>query len=227
MPRCDHSDGLRALKARGRFAALVVPVVALVLGANAPRARADVYYTTDADGTVHFTSAATPGAKLFVAAGPIERLRTEPRPGVRARLDRDGQYEDLVARYAKQYDVDPALVRAVIRAESGFNRHAVSPKGARGLMQLMPATARKHGCWNSFDADDNIHAGVEHLRSLLDAHGNNLPRALAAYNAGSGAVERHHGIPPYAETTHYVAAVLRYRREDLRRQRLRPTTLAN
>lgn len=84
-------------------------------------------------------------------------------------------------------------------------------------MQLMPATAREHGCHNPYDADANIHAGVEHLRTLLDAHGENVPRALAAYNAGSKPVARYHGIPPYAETEQYVSRVLRLRREYRRK----------
>jgi soluble lytic murein transglycosylase-like protein len=216
------------LNVRGRHAAAAALwVFALVLAIRVPGASAEIYFTTDPDGTVHFSTTATPGAKPYVPAGPIEVLRTESRSGGIARLRDDGRYEDLVARYSAQYGVDPSLVRAVIRAESGFNRHAVSPKGARGLMQLMPTTARLHGVRNSFDAEDNIHAGVEHLRGLLDAHGNNLPRAIAAYNAGSGAVERYNGIPPYAETTQYVSAVLRYRREDLRRQRLRVRATAD
>jgi soluble lytic murein transglycosylase-like protein len=129
-------------------------------------------------------------------------------------------YDEVIAEYAERYQVDPALVRAVIHAESGFDRLAISSKGARGLMQLMPATARERGCRNPFDPDDNVHAGVEQLRVLLDEHGKNLPRALAAYNAGSNPVARYRGIPPYAETEQYVARVLRLRRDYLRKQRL-------
>jgi soluble lytic murein transglycosylase-like protein len=87
-------------------------------------------------------------------------------------------------------------------------------------MQLMPATARARGCQNPYDARANIEAGVEHLRALLDEHGKNLPRVLAAYNAGSRSVGRYHGIPPYAETEQYVTRVLLYRREYLRSERL-------
>jgi soluble lytic murein transglycosylase-like protein len=87
-------------------------------------------------------------------------------------------------------------------------------------MQLMPKTARDRGCRNPYDADDNIHAGVEHLRMLLDEHPESLPRALAAYNAGSQPVARYRGIPPYTETEQYVSRVLRYRRQYLRQQRL-------
>ena len=194
----------------------------LVLWTLPKHAQAEIYYTTDADGTVHFSSVPVAGGVPFVPVKPLGRAPSDaPRqPGHFSAARSSTQYDDLVARYSEQYDVDPVLVRAVIRAESGFNRHAVSPKGARGLMQLMPATARQHGCLNAFDAEDNVRAGVAHLRQLLDEHGNNVPRALAAYNAGSGAVERHHGIPPYAETTNYVASVLRYRRDDLRRERI-------
>jgi soluble lytic murein transglycosylase-like protein len=126
----------------------------------------------------------------------------------------------VLADAAARHGVEPELVRAIIRAESAFNRVAVSPKGARGLMQLMPDTARRRGCRNAYDARANIEAGVEHLRVLLDKHHKNLPRVLAAYNAGSQSVGRYHGIPPYAETEEYVARVLRYRREYLRAERL-------
>jgi soluble lytic murein transglycosylase-like protein len=213
-------DGLAVLKAGGRYIPVALLAMIFIAWTAPTRVLAEIYYTTSADGTVHFSTVPTPGALAFVPVKPLGNAPSDtPRHPT---IFRSGtkQYDELVARYAEEYRVDPALVRAVIRAESGFNRHAVSPKGARGLMQLMPATARQHGCVNAFDADDNVHAGVAHLRQLLDEHGNNLPRALAAYNAGSGAVVRHHGIPPYAETTNYVAAVLRYRRDDLRRERI-------
>jgi soluble lytic murein transglycosylase-like protein len=102
----------------------------------------------------------------------------------------------------------------VIRAESGFDPRAVSRKGARGLMQLMPATASTLGVRDSFNPQQNIDGGVRHLRGLIERFGSNLPLAVAAYNAGEGAVMRHGGIPPYPETQEYVARVMRFYGSD-------------
>ena len=118
---------------------------------------------------------------------------------------------------AARHHVSPRLVAAVIRAESGFNARAVSPKGAQGLMQLMPQTATILGVRNSFDPRENIEGGVKHLRVLMDRYHNDMPLVLAAYNAGDTAVLTHRGIPPYRETRQYVIRVLRrYDREAAR-----------
>jgi soluble lytic murein transglycosylase-like protein len=106
--------------------------------------------------------------------------------------------------------VDVALVKAVIHAESYFNYRAVSHAGARGLMQLMPATARKYGVTDMNDPEQNLRAGVQYLRDLLDKYPKNLAWAVAAYNAGEKAVNRYQGIPPYDETRRYVKKVLAY-----------------
>ena len=211
-----RAAGSSAAALRGASFA-VASLVALALLSPA-RGGAQMYYFQDDQGAYHFTNAPRPGAARFVFDQPLDDLSArEPAPSaVQARAGA-GAYDDAISEYAERYRMDPELVRAVIRAESGFNRVAVSPKGARGLMQLMPATAREHGCHNPYDADANIHAGVEHLRTLLDAHGENVPRALAAYNAGSKPVARYHGIPPYAETEQYVSRVLRLRREYRRK----------
>ena len=107
--------------------------------------------------------------------------------------------------------MDTALVKAVIRAESDFVPSAVSPKGAQGLMQLMPATARLRNVWRAFEPRQNVEGGVSHLRYLLDRYGGNLRLALAAYNAGEKAVDAYGGVPPYPETMEYLARVLRFR----------------
>jgi soluble lytic murein transglycosylase-like protein len=109
---------------------------------------------------------------------------------------------------AERYGLSEQLVAAVIRVESGFNPRAVSPKGAQGLMQLMPATASQLGVRDAFDIVENIDGGVRHLRGLIERFANNLPLALAAYNAGEKAVQQHGGIPPYPETEQYVARIL-------------------
>ena len=118
------------------------------------------------------------------------------------------ELEGLIAKYANQYQVDPSLVRAVMRHESGFNPQAVSPKGAQGLMQLMPGTADLMGVGNPFDPEQNIAGGVGYLRRCLDRFNNDPVLALAAYNAGPERVARTGGVPPIPETQTYVRNVL-------------------
>ena len=117
-------------------------------------------------------------------------------------------FERLVADAARRHDLDPALVMAVIGIESGFQPQAVSPKGAQGLMQLMPATARDLGVADPFDPAANLDGGSRYLSSLVARYDGDLAKALAAYNAGMGAVARHGGVPPYEETRRYVRKIL-------------------
>src|SRR5262249_13987333 len=118
------------------------------------------------------------------------------------------RFDAMIQNWAGHYNVPPSLVHAVVSTESAYNPGAVSSKGAQGLMQLMPQTARRYGVTNSFDADQNIPGGVGHLRDLLDAYGGDTKLAVAAYNAGSGAVDKYSGVPPYMETRQYVKSVL-------------------
>lgn len=115
----------------------------------------------------------------------------------------------LIADIAADQGVEEALVHSVIRAESNYNPRAVSPKGAQGMMQLIPATARRFGVANVYDVRQNVLGGVKYLKFLLDYYRNDYVRVIAAYNAGEAAVDRYHGVPPYPETRNYVYAVAR------------------
>lgn len=148
-----------------------------------------------------------PAPTTVVAPAPAHLVSLTPAERPSARADLSGRpFAAIIDRVASAHGVDPALVHAVIQTESNYQPRARSPKGAKGLMQLMPDTARAYGLRNPYDPASNIDAGVRHLRSLLDRF--DLRLALAAYNAGAGAVERARGLPPFAETTAYVTRVL-------------------
>ncbi len=178
----------------------------LCLQAPLASGEAAVYVYVDPSGTAHYTDAPT---KPYFR--PLPAFGLPPN----VNLVR-GQYADLINQIADEEGVDPALVRAIIKAESNFDPHAVSRKGAQGLMQLMPGTAGRYAVGNSFDPEANIRGGVRYLRFLHDMFSGRLPLALAAYNAGENVVLRYNGIPPYPETRQYVARVLGfYGRRDL------------
>jgi Transglycosylase SLT domain len=123
-------------------------------------------------------------------------------------LEAETPYREIISAFSQAHGIDPILVSALIRVESGYRPRARSRKGAMGLMQLMPSTARAYNVGNPFDPRANIEAGIKHLRSLMDRFDGSLERSLAAYNAGVGAVERFNGIPPYRETRNYVSRIL-------------------
>ncbi|MDO9532177.1 MAG: lytic transglycosylase domain-containing protein [Deltaproteobacteria bacterium] len=148
-----------------------------------------------------------------------------PSPRLPARIVHLVQRQNLemvIEKYAQRYGVDQDLVWAVIRQESGFNSHAVSPKGAMGLMQLMPGTAAMLGVADAFDVEQNIAGGIKYLERCLSQFNQNVGLALAAYNAGPNNVVKYQGCPPFAETRHYVASVLSaYAGEPIREELLR------
>jgi soluble lytic murein transglycosylase-like protein len=122
--------------------------------------------------------------------------------------NKKSKYDRTIERYSEEFHVDPVLVRAVIQVESAFDPQCISHRGARGLMQLMPETAKQYGVRRTFDPDENIRGGVHYLSDLLHLFPNDLPRTLAAYNAGENAVLKYAGIPPYTETMTYVKRAL-------------------
>ena len=177
----------------------------------------NIYSFVDARGVMHFSNVPDdPRYKKVEGLGqPVVRLK--PAPSAK-------MIHQTIADTSQQHRVDPALVRAVIKAESSFNAGAVSRKGAMGLMQLMPQTALSLNLTNPYDPQQNISGGVRHLRYLLDRFQGNVPLALAAYNAGETRVSRESRVPRIGETREYVRRVLRYYK-DYRQQDLR--TLAS
>ena len=177
---------------RGAALTLVLALVALTAPAAQERS-AGVMTFVDRDGNRKIVSVPAAASHKAVPKGSADR---------RAELWPDVQQTALA------HGLDPALIDLVIRMESGYNPRAVSPKGARGVMQLLPSTARAYGVADIFNPKENIRGGVRYLRDLLGRFDSDVRLALAAYNAGPDAVERHRGVPPYPETRNYVRAIL-------------------
>ncbi len=144
-----------------------------------------------------------------VQAEPPAALPEKKIPSVRIKRE-EILYGTIIEEAAYRHQVDPALVKAIIMAESGYNAKAISKKGARGLMQLMPKTAEALGVEDSFNPEDNIYGGVEYFGKLLNRFDGNVELALAAYNAGSRKVRKYRGVPPFKATKYYIKKVLMY-----------------
>jgi hypothetical protein len=184
----------------------LVAIVVLVAGGTVPTFASDGgRRLVDGEGVLHLTNVPAdpryrglPGASRTASGWP--RM---PEPGA-------ARYLEDIHAISRHFGVSPALVEAIVRVESGFDPRAVSPKGAGGLMQLMPETASALGVRDRFEPRENIRGGVRHFRYLLDRYEGSVALALAAYNAGEGAVDTYRGVPPYAETLQYVQQVLRH-----------------
>jgi soluble lytic murein transglycosylase-like protein len=185
-------------------------IVILALAAAPGLARADVYSFTDGNGVLHFSNVPSdPRYQLLIAAPAETVVASRKGPSINW-LARSSQYDGVISVAAKAATIQAALVRAVIVVESGFNPRATSKKGAIGLMQLLPETARRYGVKNIYDPEQNVRAGAHYLSDLLVRFDSNLELALAAYNAGEDAVERYgRRVPPYRETLAYVPSVMR------------------
>lgn len=213
-------------------AAMHIAAAAALLCAAAQPARADVYWFTDDDGSVHLSN--VPAGRRYerliaappapASAAPVPPASSGPasaaartaaaaaageRAGRHAASRAATRYDAAIDQVARAYALEAALLRAVVSVESAFDPRAVSDKGAGGLMQLMPATARRYGVTDPFDPEQNLHGGARYLRDLLGQFGGDLKLALAAYNAGELNVIRHgHSVPPFRETRDYVPKVL-------------------
>lgn len=185
----------------------------LLLSCAAAAARDDIYEFTDDQGVTHLTNVPSdPRYRVILRSAP--EVSEAGRPMNPVLLARFAQYDPIIAAASSRTSIEPELLRAVIVVESGFDAGAVSPKGAQGLMQLMPATAKAYGASDARDPEQNIHAGARYLRHLMNRYGDDLELVLAAYNAGETAIDRHRRrVPPYAETRQYVPKVLRVYRE--------------
>lgn len=188
-----------------RLLCLALAISALTTGT----ARAQIFAWRDAGGQLVLSD------RPPLAGTPMQTFEVPKARGVRVTRPPDrksAQFDPIIDRHSATHGVDPDLVRAVIQVESAFNPHAVSPKGAMGLMQLMPATAVELGVGNAFDPAENIQGGVRYLKRLLARYDDRVELALAAYNAGPGAVDRHgQKVPPYRETQDYVRRITKGR----------------
>ncbi len=177
-------------------------IICALLAGSAPAARADIYKYIDERGVIHFTD--RPTSDRYKPVFPKTNYAETER-----------RYDHIIDMLCREHQLDVTLVKAVIKAESAFNPKAISRKGAQGLMQLMPDTARELRVDDPFDPYDNLQGGVRYLRRMLDAFGGNVTLALAAYNAGPNAVQSANAVPPFPETRTYIRRVLQYQREYL------------
>lgn len=220
------------------FTHFAFPVVIIALLAAQAPAHADIHSWRDTNGTVHLSNYSQPDLPVFRKSTPKAPVRrnilaprrrnvTAGRSRRGGRVDNTtGRYDKLIRETARRHGVDYKLVKAVIHAESSFNQRAVSSKGAQGLMQLMPSTARELRVADPFDPRDNVEGGTRYLKQMLRRFRNDISLSLAAYNAGASTVMRYGGVPPYRETQSYIRKVKmlmrRYERDEQSAPPLQP-----
>jgi len=171
---------------------------------------AGIYRYVDENGVIHFTNCPRdPKFKLYIRESKDD-VGDDKNPSSFSYIKDSNQFDSLITEFSRKYQVEFALIKAMIRTESGFNPLAVSKKGAKGLMQLMPETAQRVNVSNIFNPRENIEGGVRYFKYLLSLFNNDLRLSLAAYNAGENVVAELRSIPPYRETVDYVKKVLNY-----------------
>ena len=184
-----------------KYMGITICYTLILLFSAALTAYGDIYRYIDENGVMHFTNTPTTSNQKFKLF-----LREKPKTSLRYSTKK---YDDIIANASQQYGVAFPLLKAIIKAESGFDPRAVSKKGAKGLMQIMPQNFKLLGIKDPFDPSQNIHAGARYFKQMYDRFGK-LALSLAAYNAGPKAVERYKTVPPYEETEEYVKRVLKF-----------------
>lgn len=202
----ERAVRVRGLLPLGISAGTGLILIILAAPISSAHANDTIYYGISANGTIRLsdTPPDTLGSRHVISRNSKGRYHASVS---------DQEIEEAVTHYAKEYQLSPALLLAVMKAESGFNPTVISKAGAVGLMQLIPETAIRHGVQNLYDTRDNIAGGARHLRYLLDRFHGNVRLALAAYNAGERKVDRYRQIPPFKETRSYVKKVMGFYRD--------------
>lgn len=183
-------------------------LIALILAALGSPQAAEIYHYVTPDGTAVYTnwpplnSPTKKQSPFYTEVTPVN----DPKRG-NSSVNLPQNYSSLIRKVSSDYGLDPNLIQAIIQVESNFDPKAISPKGAMGIMQLMPETVRLNKVTDPFNPEENLNGGARHVRYLLDTYDNNLDLVLAAYNAGEGVVNRYGSIPPYPETIDYVTKV--------------------
>lgn len=173
-----------------------------------------IYKYEDSDGTIHFTD--TPPEKERFSEYKTKQvfvLQHKETPSSSARfynMAARGRISPLIQNISQKHEMDPFLIEAIVKAESDYDAMAISRKGARGLMQIMPGTGLDLGLLNPFDPSENLDAGIRHFKKLIIKYANNIDLALAAYNAGEMSVQKYNGVPPYPETLDYIQKIKKY-----------------
>ena len=189
-------------RSRIKLIGITICYVLILMFSAGLTVHADIYRYIDENGVMHFTNTPTSSTQKF-------KLFLREKPKINPRYSTK-KYDDIIANASQQHDVSFSLLKAIIKAESDFDPRAVSKKGAKGLMQIMPENFKSLGIKDPFDPSQNIHAGARYFKQMYDRFKGKLSLSLAAYNAGPTAVEHYKTVPPYEETEEYVKRVLKF-----------------